>query len=91
MANTSVSALSGLLGYCVLVQEKELGIERGLGSLEMVRNFVRAVLFEDATYVSTLFIESYVCRREVTLSHSELPFSWSPTAITALNLLLKGR
>lgn len=91
MANTSVSTLSGLLGYCVLVQAKEMGIERGLGSLETVRNFVRAVLFEDATYVSTLFIERYVCRREVTLSHSELPFSWSPTAITALNLLLKGR
>jgi hypothetical protein len=68
-----------------------MGIERGLGSLETVRNFVRAVLFEDVTYVSTLFIDCYVCRREVTMSHTELAFSWSPTAITALNLLLKGR
>lgn len=49
-----------------MVQEKEMAIERGLGSLETVRNFVRAELFEDAKYVSALFIERYVCRREVT-------------------------
>jgi hypothetical protein len=52
-----------------------MGMERGLRSLETVKSFVRAVLIEDATYVTMLFIECYICRREMTSSHSEISFS----------------
>lgn len=62
-----------------MVQEKEMGRERererGLGSLETVKSFVRAVLIEDLTYVAILFIECYICRRETTSSQSEISFS----------------
>lgn len=39
MANTSVSTLSGLLGYCVLVQETEMGMESGVSKLRNVEEF----------------------------------------------------